>query len=84
MTVIDDIISQSFSEYDTLPVSAKIILASRLVNSIGSDLSGMRDRFWHDANHSIELPKLRQDYSTFPQPATPRPTPGRRGHDEIR
>jgi hypothetical protein len=69
MSVIGDILAGSYDEYDQLPVSAKLLLGTRLLNSIATDISGFRDRFFHDAGNTVVMPRLTQQYGDHAQQA---------------
>lgn len=47
MTVLDMILSSDYREFDELPTTAKVLLASRLMSSTGTDLTAFRDRIFH-------------------------------------
>jgi hypothetical protein len=63
MSVLGDIVNSSFSEYDSLPVSAKLLLAARLLGAIGNDFADLRGRFFHTDGDTVTLPRLNQDYT---------------------
>lgn len=50
--------SQDWAPIDSLPLSAKILLASRLLDGVGLDLAHLRVNLWHDADQGFNLPVL--------------------------
>lgn len=67
MSVIDDIVNSSYDEYDLLPVSAKLLLATRLLASVGNDMANVRSRFWHE-DRTADVPRIIRRHGLVGEP----------------
>jgi hypothetical protein len=57
-SILEIITGNDWAPIDSLPVSAKILLASRLMDGLQLDLAFLRTNLWHDHDQGLQMPRL--------------------------